>query len=70
MYLTSVWLTALYFIEETLFLLFYNRKTAYINPPVNLLEGVYSTSYLIFYYNQFELWPAVQKVREWLSYEK
>ena len=33
---------------RTLFLIFYNRKTTYINPPISLMEGVYSTSYLIF----------------------
>ena len=30
------------------FLLFYNRKTTYIKPPINMLEDVYSTSYPIF----------------------
>ena len=38
-----------YFTEETLFLLFCNGKTFYLNPPLNLLEGVYSTSFHIFH---------------------
>jgi hypothetical protein len=74
-YLTSIWLTSLYFVEVALFILFYNRKINYMNPPFNLLEDVFQPHIWFSTYDQFDLWPGVQKIsylyaREWLSYEK
>lgn len=33
MYITTIQLSFLYFVEETLFALFCNRKITYFNPP-------------------------------------
>jgi hypothetical protein len=47
MYLTTVWITFLYFVEKTSFLLFCNRETIYLNPPWPAGECIlHITSYL------------------------